>query len=96
MRRFGVMDSITMLRGSSNWNYVQKSMFPGQGEDLDKVFVFKMSEVRPGSGVDLVKRMQAGGDLKNTWIMSNVSGHGQQWLPRVRFLILPGHDHRSL
>ena len=30
---------------------------------MDKVFIFKMSEVGPGSGVDFVKRMQAGGDL---------------------------------
>jgi hypothetical protein len=28
-----------------------------------------MSEVGPGSGVDLVKRMQLGGDLKDAWIM---------------------------
>lgn len=68
-RRYGVMDSIALLRGSSNWNFVQKNMFPGQGEDTDKVFLFKMSEVGPGSGVDLVKRMQVGGDLENAWIM---------------------------
>ena len=79
MRRFGVMDSITMLRGSSNWNYVQKNMFPGQGEDLDKVFVFKMSEVGPGSGVDLVKRMQAGGDLENAWIMFDHVKRVRSW-----------------
>lgn len=35
----------------------------------DKVFLFKMSEVGPGSGIDLVSRMQAGGDLENAWIM---------------------------
>ena len=73
------MDSITMLRGSSNWNYVQKNMFPGQGEDLDKVFVFKMSEVGPGSGVDLVKRMQAGGDLENAWIMFDHVKRVRSW-----------------
>ena len=28
-----------------------------------------MSEVGPGSGVNMVKRMQSGGDLKNAWIM---------------------------
>jgi hypothetical protein len=33
------------------------------------VFVFKMSEVGPGSGVHLVKRMQPGGDLEDMWIM---------------------------
>jgi hypothetical protein len=79
LRRFGIMDSITMLRGSSNWKFVQKNMFPGQGEDMDKVFVFKMSEVGPGSGVDLVKRMQAGGDLENAWIMFDHVKRVRSW-----------------
>ena len=69
MRRFGVMDSITKLRGSSNWAFVQENKFPNQGSDSDKVFVFKMSEVGPGSGVDLVKRMQVGSDLQDAWMM---------------------------
>ena len=66
MRRFGVMDNITKLRGASNWRFVQQNRFPGQGADMDKVFVFKMPEVGPGSRVDLVKRMQPGGDLENS------------------------------
>ena len=65
------MDGITKLRGLSNWAYVQRSIFPGQGDDSDKVFVFKMSEVEPGSGVHLVRRMQLGGDLESAWIMSD-------------------------
>jgi hypothetical protein len=44
-------------------------MFLGQGSDSDKVFVFKMSEVGPSNGVDLVKRMQPGGDLEDAWMM---------------------------
>ena len=56
-RKFGVIDSITKLSGSSKWAFVQESKFLGQGTDIDKVFVFKMSEVGPASGVDLVKRM---------------------------------------
>ena len=44
-------------------------MFPGQGADDDKVFVFKMSEVGPASGVDLVTRMQPGGDLEDSSLM---------------------------
>jgi hypothetical protein len=63
LRRFEVMDSITMLRGCSNWPYVPKNIFLGQGFNSDKVFLFKMSKVGPGSSVDLVKRMQLGGDL---------------------------------
>lgn len=80
LRRFGVMDNITKLRGLSTWAYVQKNMFLGLGEDEKKVTVFKMYEVGPGSGVDLVKRMQPGGDhegttrgprgdLENAWVM---------------------------
>jgi hypothetical protein len=49
-----VMDGIATLRGCSHWAYVQENKFPGQGSDSDKVFVFKMSEVGPGSGVHLV------------------------------------------
>lgn len=63
------MDSITKLRGTSTWAFIQENKFPGQGSDMDKVFVFKMSEVGPGSGVDLVKRMQPGGDLQDAWLM---------------------------
>jgi hypothetical protein len=69
LRRYGVVDSITKLRGSSKWAYLQNNMFPGQGSQSDKVFVFKMSEVGPGSGIDLVRRMQSGGDLCIAWMM---------------------------
>jgi hypothetical protein len=69
LQRFGVMDSITKIKGYSNWPYVQKNMFPGQVSNSDKVFLFKMSEVGPGSGVDLIRRMQPGGDLQDAWIM---------------------------
>ena len=56
-KKFGIIDSITKLRSSSKWAFVQESKFPGQGTDIEKVFVFKMSEVGPASSVDLVKRM---------------------------------------
>ena len=79
LRRYGVMDSITKLRGISLWSFVQENKFPGQGTDLDKVFVFKMSEVGPGSGVDLVKRMQPGEDLENAWIMFDHVKRVRQW-----------------
>jgi hypothetical protein len=42
-------------------------VFPGQGKD--KVYLFKMSEEGPRSGVDLVRQMQPGGDLQNSWCM---------------------------
>ena len=63
------MDGITKLRGLSNWAFVQRNMFPGQGNDSNKVFVFKMFEVGLGSGVDLVTQMQLGGDFEHVWLM---------------------------
>ena len=55
LRRFGVMNGIAKLRGVSNWAYVQRNQFPGQGDDADKVFIFKMSDVGPRSGVNLIQ-----------------------------------------
>ena len=65
------MDGITKLQGLSNWAYIQMNMFSGQSNDSNKVFIFKMSKVGLGSGVDLVRRMQLGRDLEYVWIMSN-------------------------
>jgi hypothetical protein len=79
LRRFGVMDSITRLRGCSSWPYVQKNMFPGQGSDFDKVFLFKMSKVGPSSGVDLVRRMQPGSDLQDAWIVFDHVKRVKKW-----------------
>ena len=78
-RKFGIIDSITKLRGSSKWAFVQESKFPGQGTDIDKVFVFKMSEVGPASGVDLVKRMQPKGDLECVWMMFDHVKRVKDW-----------------
>ena len=80
VRRFGTMDGIRMLRGFSNWKFIQNNMFPGQGDDAAKVYVFKMSEVGPGSGVDLVKRMQTGGDLEDAWIMFDHVRRVRDWV----------------
>jgi hypothetical protein len=79
IRRFGVMDGIATLRGCSHWAFVQENKFPGQGSESDKVFVFKMSEVGPGSGVHLVKRMQPGGDLEDAWIMFDHVKRVKHW-----------------
>jgi hypothetical protein len=73
------MDGITILRGCNNWPYVQKNMFPGQGSNFDKVNVFKIFEVRPGSGVDFVKRMQPGGDFQDAWIMCDHVKRIKKW-----------------
>ena len=61
------MDSIMALKDQSSFKYVHANRFPGQSKD--KVFVFKMSVDLPGSGVDLVERMQEGGNMENYWIM---------------------------
>jgi hypothetical protein len=38
-----------------------------------------MLEVGPGSGVDLVRRMQPGGDLENAWMMSDHVNRVKGW-----------------
>lgn len=39
------------------------------GQSKDRIFVFKMSVNIASSVVDLVRRMQCGGDMENLWIM---------------------------
>jgi hypothetical protein len=68
IQRFGIMDNIAMLRGYSHWTYVQENKFSDQGSIFEKVFVFKMSEVGPGSGVHLIKQMQPSGDLQVDYV----------------------------
>jgi len=77
------MDGIVKLGGVNTWAYVQRNQFLGQGDETDKVFVFKMSEVGPGSGINLVKRMQPGGDLEHAWIMSNNVKNVAKWITMV-------------
>ena len=77
--KFGVMDGIAMLRGCSHWAYVHENQFFGQGSNSNKVFVFKMSKVGPGSGVHLVNRMQPGGDLEHAWIMFDHVKRVKSW-----------------
>jgi hypothetical protein len=48
-----------------------------------EVFVFKMFEVGHGIGVDLVKRMQPGGDLKHAWIVSDHVKRVAKWTTMV-------------
>jgi hypothetical protein len=59
----GTIDSIIALKDHLSFKYVYASRLSGQSKD--KVFVFKMSVDLPGSGVDLVKRMQEGRDMEN-------------------------------
>jgi hypothetical protein len=58
-------------------DYIHANVFPGQGKD--KVYVFKMLEDEPRSGVDLIKRMQPGGDLENAWLMFDHVKRVKEW-----------------
>ena len=40
-KRYSVMDGITKLCSLSNWAYIQRNMFPGQGDDSNKVFILR-------------------------------------------------------
>ena len=61
--RGGVIDNIMTMKRESKFEFIHDSVFPGQGKE--KVYVFKMLTEGPGSGVDLIRRMQVGGDLQN-------------------------------
>ena len=65
----GYVDNILKLKKGSRYDYIHDSCFPGQGSDL--AYIFKMSTVGLGSGVDLVRRMQRGGNLEFEFIMFN-------------------------
>jgi len=83
LRRFGIMNNITKLRGTSTWAFLQENKFPGQGSDMDKVFVFKILEVGPSSGVDLVKQMQLGRDLQSNVLRVGLLCHVMSMTPYI-------------
>jgi hypothetical protein len=72
-----VYDSIMAMKTYTTIEYVHGNVFPGQGKD--KVYVFKMLVDGPGSGVDLIKRMQPGGDLENAWLMFDHVKRVKEW-----------------
>ena len=59
----GIIDNIMTMKRESKFEFIHDSVFPGQGKE--KVYMFKMLTEGPGSGVDLVRRMQPRGDLQN-------------------------------
>ena len=61
--RGGVIDNIMTMKKESKFEFMYNSVFPSQTKE--KVYVFKMLTEGPGSRVDLIKRMQVGGDLQN-------------------------------
>ncbi len=76
-RRHGYIDNILKLKRRNKYDYIQESVFHGQGSP--KVYLFKMSTFRLVSGVDLVKQMQPRGDLANTWIVFDHVKCVQAW-----------------
>jgi hypothetical protein len=73
----GAYDSIMAMQRYTSIEYIHANVFSSQGKD--KVYVFKMLVDGPGSGVDLVKRMQPGGDLENAWLMFDHVKRVQEW-----------------
>ena len=71
------MEGIIDLKKNPHFKFVHENRFSGQCDD--KVFIFKMSVDLEGSGVDLVKRMQAGGDLQDAWIMFDNVKRVKEW-----------------
>jgi hypothetical protein len=63
-KRGGSIDITFALKTSMRYKYIHGNRFLRQDED-DKVFIFKMSTCGPRSRVDLVTRMQKGGDLED-------------------------------
>ena len=55
------------MKKQAKIEFIHDSVFPRQGQE--KVYLFKMLVDGPGSGVDLVRCMQPGGDLANYWLM---------------------------
>jgi hypothetical protein len=73
----GLVDNIMRLKEYNAFKFIHENRFPGQTKG--KVFIFKMSVDMPGSGTDLVKRMQPGGDLQDSWIMFDHVRRVKDW-----------------
>ncbi|KAL3681569.1 hypothetical protein R1sor_024525 [Riccia sorocarpa] len=68
----GELSEIASMQKNTMFRTVQRSLFPGQADKDSGCFVFKMPDLGPGSGVDLVNRMRVGGDLHGAWVMWDV------------------------
>jgi hypothetical protein len=75
--RGGIIDNIMTMKKESKFEFIHDSVFPGQGKE--KVYIFKMLTEGPGSGVDLVRRMQPGGKLQNAWLMFDHVKRVKEW-----------------
>ena len=68
-------------------------MFPGQGDDSEKVFIFKMSKIGSGSEVELVRQMQPGGDVEHAWIMFNHVKRVTNWTTMASHVYNATYQH---
>ena len=75
--RGGVIDNKMTMKIESKFKFKHDKVFPGQGKE--KVYVFKMLTKGPGSGVDLIRCMQVGGDLQNAWMMFDHVKRVKDW-----------------
>ena len=73
----GSLDMVEQLRIECPYAFIQLSDRFGFG--TGRYYIFKMSEDGPGSGVDLVRRMQPGGDLDKRWIMFDHLNRVRGW-----------------
>jgi hypothetical protein len=67
-----------------------------QAKGKDKVYIFKMLVDGSGSGMDVVKRMQPGGDLENAWLMFDHVKHVQEWIQWHVTCTMQGQDYRCI
>jgi hypothetical protein len=73
----GEIDRILTMKSHAKIEFIHDSVFPGQGKD--KVYLFKMLVDGPGSGVDLVRRMQPEGDLEHCFVMFDHVKRVKSW-----------------
>ena len=63
----GLDDDVERLRIECPYSFIQQCDIVD--DRTERTYLFKMSEDGSGCGVDLVRRMQPGGDLTSCWIM---------------------------
>jgi len=73
----GIIDNIITMKKESKFEFIHNSVFPSQGKE--KVYIFKMLIEGLISRVDLVRRMQPGGDFQNAWVMFDYTRRMKDW-----------------
>ena len=73
----GIIENIMTVKRESKFKFIHDSVFSGQGKE--KVYMFKMLTEGPGSGVDLIRRMQPPGDLQNACLMFDHVKRVKDW-----------------